>query len=55
MKEEIEQSEAEYIPFGEEWMKEMKKFNKEQLLNMYRSVCIELQKQREQFINNIFR
>lgn len=54
MKKETEQQE-EYIPFGEEWVKEVRKFSKEELINQYRNVCIELQNQREQFLNNMFR
>lgn len=55
MKKETAQKEVEYIPFGEEWMKEMRKLSKEELLNQYRNVCITLQNQRDQFLDNMFK
>lgn len=35
--------ETEYIPFGEEWKNEVKKLNKDQIINLYRDMCIENQ------------
>ncbi len=35
-----------YIPFGEEWKKELMKFNKKSLIELHKVVCIENQKER---------
>lgn len=34
---------AEYIPFGDEWKREMHKFPKEMLINQLRDALMELQ------------
>ena len=36
----------DYIPYGEEWKKELMKFDKKSLIELHRVVCIENQKER---------
>lgn len=55
MKKEIEQPEVEYIPFGDEWREYIKKMTKDEIITLYRNACIELQNQRELFLQNMFK